>query len=397
MITTLRRRHASTPRRCSPLHVCSGVFVALLGLTLTPTALAGPYSKGADDPNNPFDAPLPGFTGPAGDGVVTAGNVVNPLFLDWATTVADYSPAPGVGAIWSDPATALGEVTGNNFHIVSLGDLDQPAIDNGDPTGTITLQFNTTIANGPGPDFATFENAFINGTATDPNTGLSFGLLFAELGYVEVSTDGSTFARFDSTSSTPTPAGGQAFLTVNPTDVHNLVGKHINAGGQSWGTPFDLSQLAGHAAVLSGQVDLFDIQYVRIIDIPGSGDYLDSHGAPIYDPWVTVDSSGVDLEAIGVIHHTFPGDINFDRTTDIGDMALIGANWNTGTTWDTADVTGDGSVDVADLAVVGANWGATYGNTARIESSPGAAVPAPTALAAALPALTLLGRRKHPS
>ena len=49
-------------------------------------------------------------------------------------------------------------------------------------------------------------------------------------------------------------------------------------------------------------MDLNDINYVRIVDIPGSGAFTDSLGNPIYDAWHTFGSGGVDLEAIGVIN-----------------------------------------------------------------------------------------------
>ena len=66
---------------------------------------AGPYSAGFDDPAK-TDAPIPGFTGPDGEGkarlatgpttVINARNFVNPLFFAWADSVASYAPAPGV-------------------------------------------------------------------------------------------------------------------------------------------------------------------------------------------------------------------------------------------------------------------------------------------------------------
>lgn len=367
--------------------------MALALLASVSAAWAGPYSLGSDDPNNPFDAPIPGFVGPDGDGVVSATNTVNPVFIDWATSVADYSPSPGVGASWSNPGLALGPVFGHSFHIVSLGDLDQTAIDNGDPPGQITLQFDTPIANGPGPDFAAFENAFVLGT-TSPGGGSPIDLLFAELGYVEVSSDGVNFARFDSTSLTPQPSGGQAFLTVNPTDVHNLVGKHINGSVESWGTPFDLAQLTSHASVQSGLVDLFAINHVRIVDIPGNGAFLDASDGPVYDPWVTFDSGGVDLEAVGVIHRTRPGDINFDLMVGVADLGLLSANWGTGTTWDTGDVSGDGSANVTDLAIIANRWGTIYDNTSLSEPSGATSVPAPGACMAAIGLWVLLGRRR---
>ena len=52
----------------------------------------------------------------------------------------------------------------------------------------------------------------------------------------------------------------------------------------------------------SGWVDLARIQYVRIVDVVGAGDVLDSFGAPIYDPTPTFGSGGFDLEAVGVLN-----------------------------------------------------------------------------------------------
>jgi hypothetical protein len=124
-----------------------------------------------------------------------------------------------------------------------------------------------------------FENTFISSSG---------GGVFADLGYVEVSSDGVNFVRFPCVSLTPSAVG--AYGTIDPTNVFNLIGKHVNAYGDSWGTPFDLSD-----------VNMDTISYIRIVDIPGSGAYLDSGGRPIYDPWVTIGSGGVDVEAMGAI------------------------------------------------------------------------------------------------
>ncbi|AKB51994.1 Chitin binding protein [Methanosarcina barkeri str. Wiesmoor] len=253
-------------------------------LNIYSTALEN-TNPGAPDPG------IPGFVGPNGDGKTDCGNV-NPIFITWASTVVDYSPAnQSIGPPFSDPSKALGPVTGDNFDIVSLGDLDQDQINAGELPGSVTLGFDLPIANGEGPDLAVFENGFIvSGTES----------IFAELAYVEVSTDGIVFARFPSISLTSGQVGG--YGSIDPTDVYNLVGKHVNAYGDSWGTPFDLSNLAQAPEVLNGSVDLNSINYVRIVDIPGSGDFKDSQGNPIYDGWVTWGSGGLDLEAVGVIN-----------------------------------------------------------------------------------------------
>ena len=98
------------------------------------------------------------------------------------------------------------------------------------------------ITNGPGADFAAFENGFIS----DGRSGVE-GEISGELGYVEVSTDGLQFARFSSVSLTPSAVG--AYGTFDSSNVYNLVGKHVNAFGDSWGTPFDLQTLADNPLV----------------------------------------------------------------------------------------------------------------------------------------------------
>jgi hypothetical protein len=303
-------------------------------------AVAGPWTMGATNwfaalPPGPYssgdgsgtagapDQPVAGFVGPAGNGVsnrdasgdlVDNGQMVNPAFVGWATTVQDYSPANRdlIDSTWSDPTLALGPVTGDAFDVVSLGDLSRSDITAGVAPGSITLEFDSGISDGPGADFVVFENALELAGTTD---------VFAELAYVEVSSDGVNFARFPSAyNGTMPPAIEQSTYTEvhasgnitytdwpyvyqDPTKIYNLAGKHLNGYGESWGTPFDLAQLANNPLVLSGQLDLNNVRYVRIVDIPGSGAFTDSAGHPIYDPWVTMGSPGFDLEAIGVLNN----------------------------------------------------------------------------------------------
>ena len=267
--------------------------------------LAGPYSAGWNDPVNTADAPVPGFTGPDGiggariadgsGGFLHPRNYVNPLFLGWAATVEDYSPAPNVSGAWADETFALGPVTGDNFDIVSLGDLNASQISGGAPPGSITLHFVNPIRNLTGADFTVFENALIE---------IGSGGVFGELGYVEASSDGVNFVRFPSASLTPGAVG--AYGTFDPTNVFNLAGKHVNGNGESWGTPFDLAA-----------VGLSSASYIRIVDIPGSGAFHDSANRPIYDAWVTFGSGGLDLEAVGAISRA----ITFDQWQTVRGLA----------------------------------------------------------------------------
>lgn len=300
-------------------------LATVVALTFVATsAWAGPYSpgKGGAAEAGFVDAGIAGFVGPAGEGVTataTNGNYVNPVFVGWATRVVSYQPSDatdfygqnGIGPQFANPALALGAVTGNNMDIVSMGDMDATEIADyqagiGSGPGTLTLAFDVAITNGAGADFAAFENGFVSNSNT--GAGSAAGQMFAELGYVEVSTDGINFATFPSSYLNYLDGGpsSQAYLTQDVSNIYNLVGKHANAYGVSWGTPFDLDDLLDSELVLSGLVDLDEINYVRIVDIPGDGTWTDADGNPIYDAWVTWGSGGLDFEAIGVINAASP-------------------------------------------------------------------------------------------
>ncbi len=262
-------------------------------LDLPPIPTLGRYSQAAGHWGSLDD-------GIAGVTVSPAGEVIPAAIHHWATAVVSYRPAPGVQRPWNHPQNALGPISGDPTHIVSLGDLDRAQIRQGVPPGAITLEIGSGIRNGPGPDFAVFENGFLKQNG-----------IFAELAYVEVSSDGVHFARFSSEFLHPHPVGPGDPL--DPTAIYNLAGKHTNniyinadgfAEGQSWGTPFDLETLRFHPHVAAGILDLDRVRFVRIIDIPGTGDFRDSQGNPIYDPWPTANSGsgGFDLAGVGVLH-----------------------------------------------------------------------------------------------
>ena len=282
--------------------------------------------------------------------------IINPIFRGWATAYRDYLPSDDEwSADWDDPNKALGPATGDNFDIVSLGDLNQDEIDQSVPPGEITLIFtnpedpnnigdpNYAIRDMKGYDFVVFGNGFVSNYTT--GAGSVEGEMFSALGYVEVSSDGVHFARFAPVSLTPEPQGSQAYLTIEISDIYNFVGKHPNAYGLCVGTPFDLSEIADDPLVLSGDVDLDNISYVRIVDIPGNGDWSDravehidpqtwpswdyyTANNPIYDAWVTWGSGGLDLEAVGVLQEQeYEADINLDGVVDMSDFSLFGLAW----------------------------------------------------------------------
>lgn len=340
----------------------------VLVLVISAMVFAGPYTE-------------PGVNGYVGeDGHHAdpgdANAVINPIFRGWATSVVSYEPAPGVGPQWMDANKALWAATGNNFDIVSLGDVNSAQIDEGIPPGRITLSFNETIRDGNGYDFVVFENGIVS--VYDTGRGSIKGQMFAELGYVEVSSNGSDFVRFPSVSLTEGLVGMYGTLEIS--DVYNLVGKHPNAEGVCTGTPFDLQEIINEPNVVSGLVDINNINYVRIVDIPGSGDFEDeavehiepgswpvwdfyANRHPIYDAWLTFDSGGVDLEAVGVLEEqNYSADINLDGVVDMFDFVLFASAWGSHfgqASWigrcDLAEPR-DYVVDELDMAVFSGQW-----------------------------------------
>lgn len=273
---------------------------ALLALALCGKCLAGPYSQASNDPTSLTDAPVPGFVGPHGIGKArldtltvdgngeaiyqNPNNYINPLFFAWAETVADYQRSD-MDLPFSDPSLALGKLTGDPFDVVALGELNSSALEALSQPGSITVELSKPVINLTGCDFVVYENGAI---AQHNYGGAGVGGIFGELAYVEVSANGVDFVRFPNTSLTASAVGG--YGSIDPTNVRNLAGKHVNAYGDSWGTAFDLSE-----------VNLPQITHIRLVDIPGNGSFQDTAGNPIRDPWATFGSGGFDLEAVGAI------------------------------------------------------------------------------------------------
>ncbi len=231
-------------------------------------ALAGPYAPAAGQP---------GTTAIAYD---------SPLFVGWATAVAnlirgpvDISDPGGDAVTWGTTLDVLGraDAAATNLPVLSLGD-----------GGSITLTFSKPISDGPGADFAVFENGLND--------------FFLELAFVEVSSDGATFHRFGSYSQTPTATQVGSFSLLDPTNIHNLAGKYRSG----FGTPFDLAELNGMPGL-----NIASVTQIRLIDVVGSvaPAYAtrDSLNRIINDPWPTFfETGGFDLDAVGVIHQAVP-------------------------------------------------------------------------------------------
>ena len=279
----------------------------IICLYFTAIVSAGPYAPPAGEPNS------------------TAIYMDNPSFVAWATGITIQrgyvdinDPSQGYVS-YGEPEDALGKAEGDIYSVVSLGD-----------GGIATVTFERAITNGQGYDFAVFENSFSDD--------------FLELAFVEVSSDGTNFFRFNSVSLTPTNIQIDNLGSVDTTNIHNLAGKYC-AG---YGTPFDLQELKDVNSLL----DVNSITHVRIIDVVG---------------------------------YVQPEDFSGDRTVDFADYSIFAAaymsesndeNWN-----QDCDIAqpADNIIDMLDLKSFVAKW--LRGNTFARNDSQGHQIndPWPTA------------------
>lgn len=227
-------------------------------------------------------------------------------FVAWATgcnVVRGYRDVSRPDSGYADAGTAqaaIGPALQNG--IVSLGD-----------GGTATLTFSNPITNGPGWDFAVFENSFLD--------------TFLEMAFVELSSDGKRFVRFPAISLTDTTLQTGTFGYTFPEKINNLAGKYR----VGFGTPFDLEELTD-----SSGIDIASITHIRIKDVTGSllpaFASRDSKGNKINDPWPTrFSSGGFDLDAVGVIHEKLSiqkNKSNLNSSIKLGPNPLYGCFLN---------------------------------------------------------------------
>lgn len=174
----------------------------------------------------------------------------------------------------------------------AIGIPDLGAVSLGD-AGTAIVTFAAPITNGPGYDFAVFENG--------DNT-------FLELAFVEVSSDGANFFRFPAHSQTQTNTAIGGFGALDARNLNNLAGKY-KAG---YGTPFNLDEIPDNLLL-----DKSRITHVKLVDVVGSiePEYgtTDSFGNLINDPYPTpFYSGGFDLTGVGVINQAVLGKDSFN-------------------------------------------------------------------------------------
>ncbi len=236
----------------------------------------------------------------------TAMHADSSAFVAWATGCSvERGPKRidkpnGALASFGEESLALGQ-PGGTMDVVSLGD-----------GGTATVTFDSPIYNGPGPDFAIFENGL------HPDTDSTMTLYFLELGFVEVSSDGEHFFRFPAVTNVQCEIQLENADAMDPSLLHNFAGKYE----AMYGTPFDLDEVEDNVLLNKNK-----ITHVRIVDVVGNIDTLyttdeegnvtdtiyptrDSQGHVVNDPWPTAfKSSGFDLDAVGVIHDLAHNDV----------------------------------------------------------------------------------------
>lgn len=223
------------------------------------------------------------YAPPAGQTGSTAIHMDSLIFTSWASGIevhrgfvfiedTTFQANGSSRATFGSPSFALGKATGNSADVVSLGD-----------SGVAVLTFDQPIINGPGFDFAVFENSFSDD--------------YLEFAFVEVSSDGEQFVRFPNHSEVQSQVQIHGFGLTDARRIHNLAGKY-RAG---YGTPFDLEDLSDSIGV-----NITAITHVKVIDVIGTiGDYatFDSQGNKINEPYSSpYESGGFDLDGVGVIH-----------------------------------------------------------------------------------------------
>ncbi len=196
-------------------------------------------------------------------------------FVAWATGIEvtrGYRDVGNPSLGFADAGTPENALGIPQAYIVSLGD-----------RGEATVTFANPIFDGPGFDFAVFENG---------------GVAFLELGIVEVSSDGINFFGFPTHSETQTATQIGSFGSPAAEYLNNIAGKYAG----NYGTPFDLNEIPN-----SPLLDKQNITHVKVIDVVGSINPLyatfDSFNNPINDSYPTpFNSGGFDLQAVGVIN-----------------------------------------------------------------------------------------------
>jgi hypothetical protein len=212
----------------------------------------------------------------------------------FATRVVAWHTNGNAGGGVFAPTNALGPPRGGG---AAAGSTDVHSLGIG---GFLELGFDVVVRDGPGADLLIAENAFFAAAA---------GWSFAEVAFVEVSSNGVDFARLPSAylgpavepgpfgtlvvgsyenmaGSTPVYAGSAAHSNADPLDV-------VEAGGDA----IDLGDLVDDPLVRAGRVALAAITRVRLVDMR-SGVDRDARGVVVRD----AGAGSADIDAVTALH-----------------------------------------------------------------------------------------------
>lgn len=233
------------------------ILIGLILLTASPLlAQSGPFTPQVNSSSS-----APGYVvAPGADAAIPW---TDPNIVEWASSVANYSPGTNASASFENLSYAVGPTRAvpSTSHSTGLPNLGSPINDivSLGQDGSITVAFSSPIANGPGNDFAVYSNGFLDGF---PNG-------YSKFATVSVSSDGVNFFSFPTHFDQSSLTDGELF---DASELFNVAGKYV----VGFGTPFDLSELAGVSPLLN----INDVQYVRITDAWGTDD---ANGNPILD------------------------------------------------------------------------------------------------------------------
>ncbi|MBN2376455.1 MAG: hypothetical protein JXD22_08645 [Sedimentisphaerales bacterium] len=283
----------------------------------------------------------------------------------WAGPFAEHGVTPDAAVAW---ASFVVEAQGQSPATNILGPVDANWAIGYPAGGSITVGFDYPIYNGAGPDFAVWENAFsVTGGG---------GTIFAELGYVDVSTDGENWVTFPSVYLDD----HDEYTNIEPNNVYNLAGNYIGHYvplDQREGTGFDLEDLLNTAEVVAGLVDPNIINFVRIRDIispPAGGNNFDqatyffceqcSENHRISDGNANTElggGGGADWDAVGIIN-VLSADFDKSGKVNLADLYILAQSWmsiDDGSGWDgRCDISdpNDGAINYRDFVNFAEQW-----------------------------------------
>jgi hypothetical protein len=191
--------------------------------------------------------------------------------------------------------------------------------------------------------------------SVNPDEAAVLGLSAADIFLVNPAGVGGVFA--------PAPQLGLDMMGLNIDDVDALVIYDFGIQGQlDPGVDSALFSLSFGSASLPGvpggpQIgpgDIFYTDFNGSFALFASATEVGLFPSPFYPQ-----QPGDNIDSLEVV---CPGDANLDGWVNVGDLGILGANYNTpGAGWLTADFNGNGIVNVGDLGILGANYGGGTG------------------------------------